>query len=105
MAVTLDTFKAFVGANAASGLYAQMCLASALSQVTGYVGAQRVEIPDEDFDLAVLLTAQSLFSRRDKDAGGAPQWQSVDGAPLTRPAIDPMRAVYPILDRWMVTGL
>lgn len=101
MAVTEEDLKNLVKATAASDAFVKRCFDTASALVTAYVGTQ--EIPEDVRDMAILLTGQSLFSRRDK-AEGVPQWTNQDGAPLVRPARDPMTAVYPLLDRYMVRG-
>lgn len=106
MAVTVETLRAYVGADiddADVSLLLQSALSAAAALVDKYVGV--AVVPVEILDRCYLIVATDLFERRNAPNGIAnQQYATVDGigqAPM-RVARDPMAGVYEILRRWVL---
>ena len=90
--------KAYVGASSVDDTFAKECWDTATDLITSYV--QSTKVPTQILKRCTLEVGSELFHRRSAPMGIS-QYSSYDGAPI-RIARDPLAAVYPLLNRYMV---
>ncbi len=95
------TLAAYVGAPDTDTDYVGECAAQAEALVAAYVAT--TEVPAAARKRAVLEVGSELFHRRSAPNGIA-QFAAGDCNPI-RVARDPMVGAYPILNRYVVSGL
>ena len=100
---TPDDLLNYVGGNQSDRDFAEKCLAQAIMLVNAYC-IRTPEVPEEILDNAYLQVGSELFHRRNAPSGIA-QFSSLDGTSPVRVAKDPMTSVYPILNRWVSSGV
>ena len=100
---TPDDLLNFVGGNQSDRDFVSKCLAQAIMLVNAYC-IRTPEVPEEILDNAYLQVGSELFHRRNAPSGIA-QFSSLDGTSPVRVAKDPMTSVYPLLNRWVVSGV
>ena len=93
----------YVGGNLSDLEYVGKCLVQAIMLVNAYC-IRTPLIPQEILDNAYLQVGSELFHRRNAPSGIA-QFSSLDGTSPVRVAKDPMTSVYPLLNRWVVSGV
>jgi hypothetical protein len=93
----------YVGGNQSDLEYVGKCLVQAIMLVNAYC-IRTPLIPQEILDNAYLQVGSELFHRRNAPSGIA-QFSSLDGTSPVRIAKDPMTSVYPLLNRWVVSGV
>ncbi|CAB4155418.1 hypothetical protein UFOVP660_6 [uncultured Caudovirales phage] len=90
--------KAYVGASSQDDDFAKECWDTATDLIASYV--QSTKVPNQVLKRCTLEVGSELFHRRSAPMGIS-QYSSYDGAPI-RIARDPLAAVYPLLNRYMV---
>ena len=100
---TPDDLLNFVGGNQSDRDFVSKCLAQAIMLVNAYC-IRTPEVPEDILDNAYLQVGSELFHRRNAPSGIA-QFSSLDGTSPVRVAKDPMTSVYPLLNRWVVSGV
>ena len=93
----------YVGGTQSDLDFVERCLAQAIMLVNAYC-IRTPEVPEEILDNAYLQVGSELFHRRNAPSGIA-QFSSLDGTSPVRVAKDPMTSVYPLLNRWVVSGV
>ena len=99
--ITVDVLKDYVGASVSDTAYLTICLNAAVDLVEEFVGTS--EVPESILDNAYLQVASELFNRRNAPSGIS-QFASFDGQAM-RVARDPMQSTYPILQKYVVSGV
>ena len=100
---TPDDLLDYVGGNQSDRDFVSKCLAQAIMLVNAYC-IRTPEVPEEILDNAYLQVGSELFHRRNAPSGIA-QFSSLDGTSPVRVAKDPMTSIYPLLNRWVVSGV
>ena len=100
---TPDDLLDYVGGNQSDLEYVGKCLVQAIMLVNAYC-IRTPLIPQEILDNAYLQVGSELFHRRNAPSGIA-QFSSLDGTSPVRVAKDPMTSIYPLLNRWVVSGV
>jgi hypothetical protein len=102
--IGFEEFKAYINPQGSvDDLFIQSCLWEALEHVDNYIGSQSAAVPDTIRNLAIKWCGQAIFDRRDTKAGVANSPGGYTDAPV-RVARDPMIAVYPLLNQYLVVG-
>jgi hypothetical protein len=99
--VTTQDLKEYVGGSTVDEPFIEDCLIQAQELVDAYVAT--TDVPESILDNAYLQTGSELFHRRSAPSGIA-QFATFDGAPV-RVSLDPMKSVYSLLQRWVVSGV
>lgn len=101
MAIGWGDLAAYVGSDDQDAL--ERALATADALVDNYINTSIGGVPEEVRDEAALKVASELFHAKNAP-NGISQFAAFDGAPV-RVARDPMVAAYPLLNRFLVTGI
>ena len=99
---TTDEMMKYLGAQESDRDFVAECLKQATTLIACYIG--ETEVPEDIWNNSEQQVASELFHRRSAPSGIA-QFSSVDGVSPYRVAKDPMTSVYPILRRWVVSGV
>ena len=101
MAVSIEDVRAYVNAPSSDVQFIGSVLTEAQALVARYCG--KTPVPVSVFDNAVTQTAAELYHRRNAPSGIA-SFAAIDGS-VVRVALDPMKSVYAILDRYVSRGV
>ncbi len=101
--VTVEDLRAYVNASASDTDFLDECLTAATALVNAYTDGVSEEIPATIYDIAYTQVASELFHRRNAP-NGVTQYAAFDGTPV-RAARDPMTSTYPILNKFVLSGV
>lgn len=100
--VDADALAARIGTS--SGADVQRCLDVALELLDEQLQTAFRPVPADTLDELVLTVGQAVWDRR-KSAQSGGQLQVGEGMPLPRSPRDPLTVAWPILSRYVVTGI